>query len=73
MCNKVKLSKEEARLFLKHNQEVKFKHRREKRMYFCEECEAWHTTSKDLDEHIVQDIPNLLNQDRWVQLLQNNL
>lgn len=73
MCNKVILSKEEARLFLKHNEKPKFKHRREKRMYFCEECEGWHTTSKDLGDNVIQDLPHLLHEDRWNQLLNNNL
>lgn len=47
MCNKLKLDKIKAMLIIASSQRKSNHKRNEKRLYFCEECNGWHTTSKD--------------------------
>lgn len=48
MCNKKKLDKISAMLIVANAQKQSQKNfkRNEIRIYFCEECHVWHTTSK---------------------------
>lgn len=47
-CSKKKLDKIGAMLIIANSQKKTQKNfnRKEKRFYFCEECQAYHTTSK---------------------------
>lgn len=47
MCVKVKLSKKEATIALKTFPRVGKQYRKEKRIYYCDHCNAWHLTSHD--------------------------
>jgi len=49
MCTKIKYNKREAQTALNFlHSKRKFKCRREKRYYHCDDCNGWHLTSKDL-------------------------
>lgn len=61
MCNKKCFTKKEAQSALNHNSRPardgnsqrgkrRHKYRREKRKYYCEECNAWHLTKLDNDD-----------------------
>ena len=68
-CNKVKLSKKEALSFIKKFCGTR-QYRKEKRAYYCEECNNWHTTSTE-DKIEIIDI-NLINNERWNKLLKKS-
>jgi hypothetical protein len=48
MCGKIKLDKIKAMLIIANSQKKTQKNfnRKEKRIYYCLECDAYHTTSK---------------------------
>lgn len=54
MCNKVKLDKIKAMMIVAKAQKQSSTNfnRREIRVYFCKECNAYHTTSKKLKRKI---------------------
>ena len=71
MCQgKQKFSKKEAHLVLKHARECPKRWRREKRSYFCEECNAWHVTSKDFGLTEIIPFEDLKYQEDWIKLME---
>lgn len=64
-CTKICLTKKEAESFIKHNYKSK-PYRRELRTYYCEEHNAWHTTSKIM---IVNQDIELTAKPEWEKLL----
>ena len=74
MCKKVKLTKKEANAFLKEVKKWRNSYRKEKRSYYCEECQAWHTTSKDFIEEFerVEEISDPTYLEQWNKLLNND-
>lgn len=71
MCNKVKLTKRQASEFLNSVKRYRNDYRREKRSYYCEECNAWHTTSRDLEQEtsIIEEISDPTYLEQWRKLL----
>jgi hypothetical protein len=74
MCSKLKLSKKDAQLFLKSCETYKNAYRREKRAYYCEECNAWHTTSRDIEQELskIEDITDPTYLQEWERLLRHS-
>lgn len=47
MCTKVKYDKRGAQTALNFFKKISYQNRKEKRMYHCMLCDAWHLTSMD--------------------------
>lgn len=57
MCNKIKLSKDTAKNIIQEAVQARRRGdftRNEIRYYYCNECHAWHTTSKMWREPVKQ-------------------
>lgn len=70
MCIKICLTKKEATAALNKIQSRRFrnfKSRKEKRMYYCEQHNAWHLTSQE--EREKEPEVSLQFADTWKQLL----
>lgn len=68
MCTKVCFTKVEAQGALNNMTKHHRKYRREKRMYYCDKCKAWHLTKQDKEETL--NIPILFTED-WQKLINN--
>lgn len=66
-CFKLKLSKEQSLRILKKAENGP-DYRREKRNYYCDKCNAWHTTSKDFNDAQTKDIIPI-HVNRWAGVL----
>jgi hypothetical protein len=47
MCDKRSLTKKEAEQAIKRSGKTSRQYRREKRFYYCSDCNAWHLTSHE--------------------------
>ena len=66
MCTKQKYDKKTAKTIL--NQRLK-EHKGEKRIYFHEECNAWHLTShEEYEEVIFLKEEDLVYKEKWLKL-----
>lgn len=69
MCKKVQFSKKEAQTALNERLHKGKKWSREKRIYYCGECNAWHLTSKkEYEEPIKLEIKDLKYANKWKKL-----
>lgn len=72
MCNKQKFDKKTAQTVLNDRKTKGKKWSREKRTYYCEECNAWHLTSmEEWEEPIKLEITELKYANKWKKLLRN--
>lgn len=46
-CLRVAYKKKEAKALLRRNKKHPKQYRKEKRMYYCERCNAWHLTAAE--------------------------
>lgn len=67
-CQKVVLSKEEADGMLKNIDHAN-QYRREKRAYYCKECNGWHLTSEEFKSGIFVRPAPIVHIDRWNKLI----
>lgn len=68
MCDKKCFTKIEAQSALNHNKHSGKQYRKEQRMYYCEDCNAWHLTSReDLRDTVSVEIW----EDKWEKFLNN--
>ena len=71
MCVKVKYSKKDAKATLKYLKQQYAQYRKEVRYYYCDECNAWHLSSKVTGESgAPKEIP-LRFESKWKQFLEN--
>lgn len=72
MCNKLSFTKKQSELAIKKAKKSSKQYRKECRNYYCEECNAWHLTSK---EEFVEGEENfnILYKDRWDRLLKDSI
>jgi len=68
MCNKECFRKRDAEIALKKVHKSSKNYRKECRTYYCEKCNAWHLTSKELNTPVEFE---LLEKQRWEKLLNN--
>lgn len=65
-CSKEKFDKKSAKTVLNH---CKKEHRPECRIYFCEECVAWHLTSEpEYEERLYLKEEDLVFKSLWEKL-----
>ena len=70
MCNKVRFTKKDADAAIKHNKRAHNQYRKEVRDYYCEDCNAWHLTSKPfVPPEEISDITEVVDKERWEKLL----
>lgn len=71
LCHKEKFDKKTAKTILN---QCKQEHRKECRIYYHEECNAWHLTSME-EYFLIEEIPinELIFCKRWQELSNKNL
>jgi hypothetical protein len=70
MCTKVRYDKRDAQTALNNALVSKKKRRKEKRIYYCEACKAWHLTSKENEKKPDIQIA-IKHKDKWIELMNN--
>jgi hypothetical protein len=70
-CSKVKFTKREAQESLNFLSGIGKQFRKEKRTYYCKECNAWHLTSREDIEEVKAKNVRLKFKDKWKQYLKN--
>jgi len=69
MCTKVQLTKKQAVEALRVLSNCRKQYRKEKRYYYCQDCNAWHLTSMaDKVPPLKTDI-DLVHTDKWLNIL----
>lgn len=67
-CTKKSLSKQEATIAIKLAKQSHKQYRRETRYYFCEECNAWHLTSREDPPEEIEEL-EVVNKEKWESLI----
>lgn len=67
-CGKVCFTKKESENALKFKLKKGRQHSREKRNYYCEECNAWHLTSMEEFEPEITEV-ELKFEQKWKNLI----
>ncbi len=68
MCLKVRLSKKEAAAVIKLSPKIGKQYRKEKRAYYCANCNAWHLTSHESPLEKIEPTKLTLLK-KWQQIL----
>lgn len=71
MCGKKIFDKRGAKSALNWNASHPRKRRKEKRMYYCRVCKAWHLTSKEDGENWIEEI-EIIEPERWRKLMSDD-
>jgi len=68
LCGKICLTKRESELVLSQKKKKGRQHSKEIRNYYCELCNAWHTTSMETPVVEVKEVP-LKYSKKWKKIV----